>query len=149
MLHLHVRDAAGAHTLDAAAYRSAIGAVRGAVGDKLIVQVTTEAVGRYSAAEQMALVRELCPEAVSIALRELIPDDAAEAAAAEFLAWTVGAGIGVQYILYAGDEAPRLDEPAQTTRRRRPLGARGGARPRRHRSARDVGSAGRPAGAVG
>jgi uncharacterized protein (DUF849 family) len=47
VLHLHVRDAAGAHTLDADAYRAAIEAIRARVGDALVLQVTTEAVGRF------------------------------------------------------------------------------------------------------
>jgi hypothetical protein len=42
--------------------------------------VTTEAGGRYHPAGQMALVRELVPEAVSLALGELVPDAAAPVA---------------------------------------------------------------------
>src|SRR3546814_7478658 len=54
MIHLHVRDGDGRHTLDAGLYRDATAAVRRAVGDGLVVQITTEAVGRYPPAEQMA-----------------------------------------------------------------------------------------------
>jgi uncharacterized protein (DUF849 family) len=108
VLHLHVRDEHGAHTLDAVRYRRAMDAVREAAGDALIVQVTTEAVGRYTPDEQMALVRELKPEACSIALRELAPDAAAEAAAAHFFASVHDGGIGLQVILYAADDAARL-----------------------------------------
>ena len=57
LLHLHVRDAAGDHTLDVKAYQDAIEAVRRAIGDDLIIQITTEAVGRYSAPAQMEMVR--------------------------------------------------------------------------------------------
>src|SRR5690554_6718411 len=56
MIHLHVRDAEGKHSLDLGLYREAIAAVRDAVGDRLVVQATTEAVGRYTPREQMALV---------------------------------------------------------------------------------------------
>ncbi|MEQ8966565.1 MAG: 3-keto-5-aminohexanoate cleavage protein [Azospirillaceae bacterium] len=86
-IHFHVRDREGRHTLDPDAYRAALGAIRQAVGDGLVCQVTTEAVGCYTPAEQMALVRALRPEAVSLALRELVPDAAGEAAAASFLRW--------------------------------------------------------------
>ena len=41
MLHLHVRDAQGRHSLDVEAYRTAIAAVRRAVGQRMILQVTT------------------------------------------------------------------------------------------------------------
>jgi uncharacterized protein (DUF849 family) len=108
VLHLHVRDAAGAHSLAAADYRPAIDAVTAAAGDALIVQITTEAVGRYTRQEQMALVRELRPAAVSIALRELAPDAAAETEALEFYAWAEANGVGVQHIVYFPEEAARL-----------------------------------------
>ncbi len=107
VLHLHVRDANDAHSLDPDRYRAAIDAVRAAVGDSLVIQITTEAVGRYGPAEQMAIVRELRPEAVSLALRELIPNDAATAEAAAFLRWLQQERIAPQYILYAPDEVRR------------------------------------------
>lgn len=108
MLHLHVRDAAGAHTLDAGAYREAIAGVRAAAADSLVIQVTTEAVGRYTPHEQMALVRDLRPEAVSVALRELVPHAAAEQEAGDFFGWAAASGIGLQHILYSADDAARL-----------------------------------------
>jgi uncharacterized protein (DUF849 family) len=100
MIHLHVRDAAQKHSLDVGAYSEAIAAVREAVGERMVIQVTSEAVGIYSAEQQMAMVRELEPEAVSLAIRELVPEGG-EDAAREFLAWLVGTGILPQYILYA------------------------------------------------
>ena len=106
MIHLHVRDAAGAHCLDADLYRDAIHAVRGAVGDRMIVQITTEAVGRYLPEEQMALVEAVRPEAVSLALRELCPDASREEAFAAFLVFLDRQRIAAQFILYdAGDVA--------------------------------------------
>lgn len=104
MLHLHVRDAAGGHSLDADAYRAAIDAVRAAVGRRLVIQVTTEAAGVYGAGEQMALVRALRPEAVSLAVRELVPDGAGERAAGEFFAWLDDQPIMAQLILYSADD---------------------------------------------
>ncbi len=108
LLHLHVRDRDGRHTIDAGAYREAIAAVRAELGDRMLIQVTSEAVGRYLPAEQMAMVREVRPEAVSLALGELVPDRAAEAEAAAFFAWTVDAGILPQYILSAPEEVRRF-----------------------------------------
>jgi uncharacterized protein (DUF849 family) len=45
-IHLHVRDEAGGHSLDAGRYREATAEVRAAIGEAMIVQITTEAVGR-------------------------------------------------------------------------------------------------------
>jgi uncharacterized protein (DUF849 family) len=108
MLHLHVRDVHGRHTLHADAYREAMIAIHDAVGDALVIQVSTEAVSRYKPAEQMALVRELRPEAVSLAIRELIPDAAAEKEAAAFLNWCRREGITTQYIIYDAPDARRF-----------------------------------------
>ncbi|HEY3999520.1 MAG TPA: 3-keto-5-aminohexanoate cleavage protein [Candidatus Xenobia bacterium] len=108
VLHLHVRDGQGQHTLATEAYRTATQAVRKAVGDKIIVQATTEAVGRYTPAEQMALVRELRPEAVSIAVKEMVPEKEPQPEAATFYAWTARERIAVQHILYSAEEAVRF-----------------------------------------
>ncbi|MCK5621427.1 MAG: 3-keto-5-aminohexanoate cleavage protein [Alphaproteobacteria bacterium] len=110
MIHLHVRDADDRHSLDADAYAQATAAVRREVGDGLIVQMTTEAVGIYTPAEQMAAVRAVRPEAASMAVRELCPDEAAVPAFAEFLAWMAGERIMSQYILYAAEDIARFTE---------------------------------------
>jgi uncharacterized protein (DUF849 family) len=68
VLHLHVRDA-------------------------LVVQVTTEACGNYTPVEQMEAVRALQPEAVSIALRELLPDPSCEPVLQDFAAWMRARGM--------------------------------------------------------
>lgn len=100
MMHMHVRTPEGRHSLDVAAYREALAAVRQAVGDRLLVQVTSEAAGVYRAAEQMAMVRELRPEAVSMGLREIAVPDIPERELADFLAWVAAERIMAQIILY-------------------------------------------------
>jgi 3-keto-5-aminohexanoate cleavage enzyme len=110
MLHMHVRDEGGRHSLDPDLYRAATLAVRVALGARIVIQITTEAVGRYRPAEQMAVVRALRPEAVSLALAELIPDDADVGEAAAFLAWLQRERIAPQYILYAPEEVARFHD---------------------------------------
>ena len=110
MMHLHVRDAAGRHLLDAAAYREALAAITQLVGDRLVLQITSEAASRYAAPAQMAVVRAVRPEAVSLALRELAPDAAAEGEFAEFLAWLKRERVAPQIIVYSPEEAIRLAE---------------------------------------
>jgi 3-keto-5-aminohexanoate cleavage enzyme len=109
MIHLHVRDGAGAHSLDVALYREAVRAVRDAVGDDLVVQVTTEAVGRYLPDEQIAVIDALQPESVSIALREILPEGEDERAAAALFERMEKAGTLHQIIVYDGAELARLD----------------------------------------
>ena len=109
-IHLHVRDRDGAHILDADLYRAATDAVRRDAGDDFIIQITTEAVGRYRPPEQMAVIRAARPAAFSVALRELFPegDGRAEEDAAAFLAWCHEAGIAIQYILYSDIDLERF-----------------------------------------
>ena len=108
VLHMHVRDRKQQHTIDPDRYREAIAAVSQAVGDSMIVQITTEAVGRFKRDEQMSVVKDIRPEAVSLALCELCPDESTEADAARFFAWLVAENIWPQYILYSVDDVLRF-----------------------------------------
>jgi len=110
MIHLHVRDAEGGHSLDADLYREAIAAVRREAGDGMIIQMTTEAVGMYEPEEQMAAVRAVRPEAVSMAIRELCRDDHAVADFGAFLSWLKAERIGPQFILYSSEDCDRFAE---------------------------------------
>lgn len=107
-VHLHVRDAAGLHSLDPTLYRDATARLRAAAGPDLVIQITTEAVGRYTTAQQIDTVRAVEPEAVSIAVKELVPDPSAEPAAAGLYAWARDRRIAVQHIIYTVDELERM-----------------------------------------
>ncbi len=107
-IHAHVRDAEQNHVLDAGLYKELTAELARQVPE-MAVQITTEAVGRYTPEEQRAVVRAVMPKMVSIALREMVPDaDTAEAA--NFYRWAHEAEISVQHILYAPDELYRLEE---------------------------------------
>jgi 3-keto-5-aminohexanoate cleavage enzyme len=108
MLHLHVRDAEGVHLLDAEAYRAAIGRICAAIGDRLVVQITSESMGRYSRAQQMAVVLDTNPEAASFALRELAPEKKDEKLFGDFLDRLKWLRVWPQIILYSPEEAQRL-----------------------------------------
>ena len=107
-IHLHVRGDDGKHSLDPGLYRDALDAVDDATGGRMAFQITTEAVGRYRPDEQVATVRAVMPDAVSVSLRELCPARPNEASASEFYHWAREAGIAVQHILYSVDEVYRL-----------------------------------------
>jgi uncharacterized protein (DUF849 family) len=107
-IHVHVRDDDGRHSIDAARYVITTDAVRSLAGPELIVQMTTEAVGQFTPPQQIAAVRAVRPEAVSIAVKELVPDPSAESAAAELYQWAHQNRIAVQHILYTPEEFDRL-----------------------------------------
>lgn len=108
LIHLHIRDKAGKHLLDAEAFRITTEAIRREAGADLIVQITTESVGIYLPGYQMAMVRDARPEACSVAIRELVPGPPAEREAAAFFAWMAAEGVVPQYILYTADEVRRF-----------------------------------------
>ena len=112
-IHLHVRDQAGAHSLDVERYREAIAHVKAAVRDRMLIQVTTEAVGRYQPQEQMAVVKALRPPAASVALRELVPDESHLPEATGFFEWATQHGVALQFIVYTPDEAAALQALAR------------------------------------
>ncbi len=103
MIHLHARDGHGKHSLAVEDNLPIYHAVKDAVGDKMIVQLTTEAVGQYSPKQQIALIKAVKPEAASFALRELIPNDESEKQGHDFFHWVAEQNILSQMILY--DEA--------------------------------------------
>src|ERR1700761_1181557 len=61
LLHLHVRDADGKHTLSPNIYARALEAIRHRVGDKLLLQITTESVGIFDRQTQMDTVLTVRP----------------------------------------------------------------------------------------
>ncbi len=105
-IHAHLRDASGAHLLDAGGYAELLAELT-LRAPGLAVQITTEAVGRYTPAEQRALVRKLMPSSVSIALREILADKEV-AEAARLFTDCDAAGVAVQHILYSGEEVSLL-----------------------------------------
>jgi uncharacterized protein (DUF849 family) len=109
ILHLHVRDENKQHSLDVERYRAAITAIRDAVGDDLIIQVTSEAVGQYNRYEQMDMVRCLKPQAVSLALREICPTDEELGETETFIRWMTNERIFPQYILYNERDYERFE----------------------------------------
>ena len=113
MIHTHVRDHQGGHSLDVDRYRAATVAIRQRVGQDMIIQATTEAVGIYSVEEQIQTVRLLKPEAVSLAIREFCPEGGDELKAAGFFAWLLNERVMPQYILYSAADVKRFDDLRQ------------------------------------
>ncbi|NKB35190.1 MAG: 3-keto-5-aminohexanoate cleavage protein [Pseudomonadales bacterium] len=109
MIHLHVRDDKQGHSLDPNRYAPAIAAIREQVGDQLIIQITTEAVGIYRPEEQIEVVKKVKPEAASIALKEFCPDESHEQQAAQFFEWMFKEGVAPQYILYDERDIERFN----------------------------------------
>jgi len=104
MMHLHVRDAQNAHSLEPSIYRKAVREIKAAVGDRMLIQVTSEAAGVYQAPQQMEAMLALAPGCISAGLREFIPDETAIDSGGAFFTRLHAMGTLVQYILYSPDD---------------------------------------------
>lgn len=104
-LHLHLRDDAGRHLLDAGAYAEALSHLRRQVPG-MIVQITTEAAGIYDPQHQRDVALGSGAELVSISVREMLRDDAE--VTSRFYAECGARGISVQHILYDIADATAL-----------------------------------------
>lgn len=107
-LHLHVRDGNGHHTLDVGLYRDALAALGHAV-PSMVVQITTESVGLYTAAQQRAVVMQLNPKAVSVALSEMLEGGDASNACMFYKHCTTE-DIAVQHILYGAPDLSAMSD---------------------------------------
>ena len=102
-IHVHIRDADGLHEIDAGHYRAVLDQLREAVPD-MYHQVTSESAERYSGAEQRAIMRDLAPSHVSVALREMVRQPSDWDEAQDFYAWAHDAQVDIQHILYSPQE---------------------------------------------
>lgn len=105
-LHAHVRNAAQQHVLDVGLYAELL-AELARLAPGFYVQITSEAAGTYTPAQQRRLIEDLRPAAVSVALREITAMQDA-AATRRFFAMCTEAGIGVQHILYDAADVAHL-----------------------------------------
>ena len=108
--HVHVRGQDGRHVLDADLYTDLLVKLRGAIAGRALVQITTEAVGRYTPDEQRALVDAVRPEAVSLAVAELLPESnpAELEASLRWLEHGPVAEMAIQWICYSRADLDRL-----------------------------------------
>ena len=98
-IHFHVRDTDQQHILDAGLYREALVALRQAVPD-MHLQITTEAVGRYSPEQMRQLALDVMPPGISIATSEMIPDRQPSSDDVALYRTLHEAGTRIQHILY-------------------------------------------------
>jgi 3-keto-5-aminohexanoate cleavage enzyme len=101
--HIHVRDDNGRHCLDAGRYKQTIDFIRQKAGDEIIIQITTEAVGQFTPDQQRQVVRDVNPQAASVAFRELYPegDIEEEKKTHDFVLECQGRNIALQWIIYS------------------------------------------------
>jgi uncharacterized protein (DUF849 family) len=108
-LHGHVRGDADEHVLDAGRYRQLIDEMSRRVPDMLL-QITTEAVGRYTPQQQVDCIKAVRPEMASVILREISSNFEQPEFARNFFAWCDANRVHVQHILFSAEELDRFLE---------------------------------------
>lgn len=104
-LHLHIRDAAGTHSLDSREYLETVDALAKTVPG-MTVQVTTESAGIFNVPDQFACLKQVCPSAASVSVREMARDPEL---APQVYAFAAENGIKVQHILYEQADLNQLN----------------------------------------
>ncbi|SMX26485.1 3-keto-5-aminohexanoate cleavage enzyme [Pelagimonas phthalicica] len=103
-LHLHLRDEDGGHLLDARAYQNALARLHQECPG-LLIQITTEAAGKYQPAHQRQVALNSAARHVSVSVREIMGEpDAARSFYEACHAWD----ITIQHILYDVKDADLL-----------------------------------------
>jgi len=102
-LHGHVRGDADEHVLDAGRYRELIAEMSRRVPEMLL-QITTEAVGRYSPQQQVDCIRAVEPAMASVILKEISHNFDNPAFAREFFAWCDDHQVHIQHILFSAED---------------------------------------------
>ena len=102
-IHAHVRDKKGDHCLDVGLYRELLSELDIKVPE-LPVQITTEAVGKFSPEEQFEVVKLVQPEAASVALIEMMPNIKEPRLAQNFYNFSIENNIQIQHILYSVED---------------------------------------------
>jgi len=83
-IHFHMRDEKGQHILDSGLCKEALTELQKQV-PKMHLQVTTEAVGRYSPETMRKLAYDVVPPGISIGIRRLVSRKNRVAATDEFV----------------------------------------------------------------
>ena len=106
-VHAHIRSDDGSHSLDLERYRTLVARLEEEFPG-WFVQVTSEAAGRYDAADQLTLIRSLRPRGVTVAIRELVPDSDALPEARALYHWARDNGGTIQHICFDENDMQRL-----------------------------------------
>ncbi len=106
-IHAHVRDKKGNHSLDVGLYKELLSELDNKVPE-LPVQITTEAVGKFSPEEQFEVVKLVQPEAASVALIEMMPNIKDHRLAQNFYNFAIENNVQIQHILYSVEDLKLL-----------------------------------------
>ncbi len=108
-IHFHLRDEKGDHILNSEMCSKALNDLQLSVPN-MHLQVTTEAVGRYSPAEMRKLAYEVAPPGISIGIREMIPSRIPSEEDVKLYQSLTENGTKIQHICYEPEDLDLLSK---------------------------------------
>ncbi len=102
-LHAHVRGKQDEHVLEAGLYRELIAEMTTRV-PRMLVQITSEAVGIYSPQQQVECIQAVRPAMASMVLREISSGFERPQYARDFFTWCDENRVHIQHIVFSADE---------------------------------------------
>ena len=108
-IHFHMRDKKGQHVLDSGLCKEALNELNKVV-PKMHLQITTEAVGRYSPEEMRKLAYDVMPPGISIGIREMIPLRKPSSEDIKLYKKLTEAGTKIQHICYEPGDVDLLSD---------------------------------------
>lgn len=108
MAHIHIRDNQGNHSLESGHYNLLLKSLRKAVGQEMILQITTESCGQYTADQQRNLVYQTKAEAASLSIKEFCQTEEDKREFSKMLFWMKQERKLPQFILYDYEDVKNL-----------------------------------------
>ena len=106
-IHFHTRNNKGEHVLDSGLCKEILGELQKNV-PKMHLQITTEAIGKYSPEEMRKLAYEVMPPGISIGVREMIPSRSPGSEDIKIYQKLMEAGTKIQHICYEPEDIDLL-----------------------------------------
>ena len=108
-IHFHMRDENGQHILDSGLCEEALKELQKQV-PKMHLQVTTEAVGRYSPDVMRKLAYDIKPPGISIGIKEMIPSRNPSLEDIKVYKFLTESGTKIQHICYEPEDLDLLSD---------------------------------------
>ena len=106
-IHFHTRNNKGEHVLDSGLCKETLSELQKKV-PKMHLQITTEAIGKYSPEEMRKLAYDVLPPGISIGIREMIPSRLPKSEDIKIYQKLTEAGTKIQHICYEPDDIDLL-----------------------------------------
>ena len=106
-IHFHTRNNKGEHVLDGGLCKETLSELQKKV-PKMHLQITTEAIGKYSPEEMRKLAYDVLPPGISIGVREMIPSRSPKSEDRKIYEKLIEAGTKIQHICYEPEDIDLL-----------------------------------------